>query len=178
MRAGAIIIVMSIFAAIAYGILHDLVTAHVCAEYFTIGHPPVFHTDDPIRLALGWGVIATWWVGLGLGIGLARAARAGSHPPRSPWSLLRPIALLLLICAACAASMGFFGYWLAESGRVMMDEVVLLIPREKRSRFMADWWAHTTSYAVGLVGGLVVMVRVWRGRCRANDRAPGGRSLA
>ena len=43
---------MSIFAAIAYGILHDLVTAHVFAEYFTIGHPPVFHTDDPIRLHL------------------------------------------------------------------------------------------------------------------------------
>ena len=67
--------------------------------------------------------------------------------------------------------MGLIGYWLAESGRVIMDEVVLLIPREKRSRFMADWWAHTTSYAVGLVGGLVVMVRVWRRRCRANDRA-------
>ena len=170
MRAGAIIL-MCIFAAIAYGILHDLVTAHVCVEYFTIGYPPVFATDDPIRLALGWGVIATWWVGLGLGIGLARAALAGSPPPRSVRSLFRPIAILLLVCAASAALMGLIGYWLAESGRIMMDEITSLIPREKRSRFMADWWAHTTSYAVGLVGGLVVMVNVWRGRIRAMGRA-------
>jgi hypothetical protein len=161
---------MCISAAVAYGILHDLVTAHICVEYFTIAHPPIFVTDDPIRLALGWGVIATWWVGLGLGIGLARAARAGSPPPRSLRSLVRPIAILLLLCAASAAAMGLVGYWLAESGRVKMDEVALLIPREKRSWFMADWWAHTTSYAVGLLGGVVVMVRVWRGRCRANDR--------
>jgi hypothetical protein len=176
-RAGAIIL-MCIFAAVVYGILHDLVTAHVCVEYFTIGHPPVFHTDNPIRLALGWGVMATWWVGLGLGVGLARAAVAGSYPPRGPRSLVCPISILLLVCAVSAATMGLIGYWLAESGWVMVDEVALLIPCEKRSRFMADWWAHTTSYGVGLLGGLVVMVRVWRGRCRANDRATGDRSLA
>ena len=93
-----------------------LVTAHVCAEYFTIGHPPVFHTDDPIRLALGWGVIAMWWVGLGLGIGLARAAAGRKPSAAKPVVTAPPIALLLLILAACAASMGFFGYWLAESG--------------------------------------------------------------
>jgi hypothetical protein len=54
------IILLCIVAAIVYGILHDQVTARVCVEYFTIGHPPIFHTDDPTLLALGWGVIATW----------------------------------------------------------------------------------------------------------------------
>jgi hypothetical protein len=28
----------------------------VCVEYFTIGHQPIFHTDDPTLLAFGWGV--------------------------------------------------------------------------------------------------------------------------
>jgi hypothetical protein len=54
------IIVLCIVAAMVYGILHDQVTARVCVEYFTIGHPPIFHTDDPTLLAFGWGVIATW----------------------------------------------------------------------------------------------------------------------
>jgi hypothetical protein len=46
-------------AAIVYGIGHDQVTAHLCVEYFTIGHPPIFPTASPFLLALGWGVIAT-----------------------------------------------------------------------------------------------------------------------
>ena len=46
---------------------------------FTIGHPPVFATDDPTLLGLGWGVIASWWVGLLLGIPLALVARAGGR---------------------------------------------------------------------------------------------------
>ncbi|MBV8223051.1 MAG: hypothetical protein JO293_06785, partial [Candidatus Eremiobacteraeota bacterium] len=74
---GARIWVLCIAAAVLYGELHDQITARVCVEYFTIGHPPLFPTDDPTLLGLGWGVVATWWVGLVLGAGLAVAARAG-----------------------------------------------------------------------------------------------------
>ena len=49
------IVLLCIAAAVVYGILHDQVTARVCVEYFTIGHPPVFNTDSPTLLALGWG---------------------------------------------------------------------------------------------------------------------------
>ena len=83
MRHYFFIILSSVFASIVYGILHDQVTARVCVEYFTIGHPPVFNTNDPTLLAIGWGIIATWWVGLILGIPLAVAARAGNRPPRT-----------------------------------------------------------------------------------------------
>jgi hypothetical protein len=76
------ILLMSIVAAVVYGILRDQVTARVCVEYFTIGHPPVFHTDDPTLLAIGWGTIATWWVGAMLGVPLAIVARAGPWPKR------------------------------------------------------------------------------------------------
>src|SRR5438552_16041804 len=96
------IILLCILAAVVFGILHDLVTAHVCVEYFTIGHPPVFDTDSPTLLAFGWGVIATWWVGVLLGIPLALAARAGSRPPRSVRSLARPVLILLAVMAAAA----------------------------------------------------------------------------
>ena len=33
---------LCILSAIFYGVLHDQVTARVCVEYFTIGHPPIF----------------------------------------------------------------------------------------------------------------------------------------
>ncbi|MFI5379272.1 MAG: hypothetical protein ACHRHE_08245 [Tepidisphaerales bacterium] len=38
-------ILLCILAAVCYGIVHDQVTARICVEYFTIGHPPVFLTD-------------------------------------------------------------------------------------------------------------------------------------
>ena len=68
------IVALCIGSAVAYGILHDQVTARVCVEYFTIGHPPVFSAVSPTMLGIGWGIIATWWVGLLLGIPLAVAA--------------------------------------------------------------------------------------------------------
>ena len=46
MRSAAILL-LSEFAAIGYGIVHDQITARVCVEYFSIGHPPIFPTDDP-----------------------------------------------------------------------------------------------------------------------------------
>jgi hypothetical protein len=74
------IVLYSTFSAVVYGILHDLVTAHVCVEYFTIAHPRVIESESPIILALVWGAIATWWVGLILGVLLGAAARWGSNP--------------------------------------------------------------------------------------------------
>lgn len=64
-------------ASVVYGILHDQVTARVCVEYFTIGHPSIFGTEDPTLLGIGWGILATWWAGPLLGVPPALAARWG-----------------------------------------------------------------------------------------------------
>src|SRR5471030_1137633 len=94
------IIFLCIFSAVLYGILHDQITARVCVEYFTIGHPPVFNTDSPTLLGLGWGVIATWWVGLILGVPMACSARFGDRPTMTAQELFKPI-WILLVCMAC-----------------------------------------------------------------------------
>ena len=104
------IVALSIVAAVCYGIVHDQITARICVEYFTIGHPPVFGTDDPTLLGLGWGVIATWWVGLILGVPLAIAAQAGSRPKRDAGSLVVPLVWLLGVMAVCAVVAGFLGW--------------------------------------------------------------------
>jgi hypothetical protein len=168
---GVYIVFLCIGAAILYGVLHDQVTARVCLEYFTVAHPPVFGTDDPTWLGIGWGVFATWWVGLLLGIPLALAARAGSRPRREPASLVRPIAALLLITAGCALASGLAGWGLAGSGVVSLaGPLAEVIPDGRQVPFLAVLWAHGASYFTGAVGGVVVLVRVWRARGRVVSR--------
>ena len=161
------IVALSIGSAVAYGVLHDQITARICLEYFTVGHPPVFHTESPTWLGIGWGIIATWWAGLLLGIPLAIAARAGRRPKRSVSSLVRPIFTLLAVMGVSALLAGLVGFSLGRIGTVyLVEPIASLVPRDRHSRFLADLWAHDASYLVGFVGGTVVIVRVWRGRGR------------
>ncbi|MCC6572762.1 MAG: hypothetical protein IT462_03135 [Planctomycetes bacterium] len=39
---GLKIVGLCVLAAIIFGIAHDMVTAHVCVEYFSIGHRNIF----------------------------------------------------------------------------------------------------------------------------------------
>lgn len=168
------VVLMCIFAAVCYGIVHDQVTARVCVEYFTVGHPPVFGTSDPTLLGLGWGVIATWWVGLLLGMPMAAAARAGSRPKRRASSLVLPIACLLAVMAVCASAAGLLGWALASRGAVFLVEpIASQLPANRHVRFLADLWAHSASYGVGFVGGVVVIVSVWRSRGRGAETPAG-----
>lgn len=162
------IVLTCVAAAIAYGVVHDQVTARVCVEYFTVGHPPVFGTDDPTLLGIGWGVIATWWVGVFLGVPLAIVARAGSRPKRSVSSLVQPVAALLSVMALCALAAGVVGWYLARMGTIILvGPLARQLPADRHVPFLADLWAHMASYVVGLLGGIVVMILVWRSRGRA-----------
>jgi len=159
------IIGLCVLAAVVYGIAHDQVTARVCVEYFTIGHPRVFDTESPTLLALGWGIIASWWVGLLLGAPLAFAAIRGPRPKRSARSLLRPVAMLLVCMAGTALVAGVLGFALANSGVFFLVEpLASRVPGDRHVVFIADLWAHSASYLTGFVGGIVLINRVWRSR--------------
>ena len=163
------IALLCIVSAVVYGILHDQVTARVCVEYFTIGHPPIFHTDSPTLLAFGWGVVATWWVGVILSFPAVIACRVGSLPKFSAADLVRPIAGLLLVMGIASLLAGITGYVLAKADVVSLPEpMAWRIPTACRIAFLADWWAHMTAYAVGVLGGLAlcawVLFRRWRHR--------------
>jgi hypothetical protein len=163
------IVLISILAAVIYGVMHDQVTARLCVEYFTIGHPPVFDTDDPTLLGIGWGIIATWWVGLVLGVPLSIIARAGVRPKRNAKSLIRPIAILMGVNAVCALAACGVGWLLAIRGvDTLSPWMAALVPAEKHASFIADYYAHLTSYSVGFLGGLVVLAIVWRSRIAAH----------
>jgi hypothetical protein len=167
------IVTLCVTAAVAYGIVHDQITARVCVEYFTIGHPPIFQTNNPTLLGVGWGIVATWWVGALLGVPLAIAALGGSRPQRSIPSLVRPIGTLLAVMAASALLAGVAGWLLGQSGAVILvGPIAHAVPPNRHAPFLADLWAHSASYAVGFLGGLVVVACVSRSRGRRPQPAP------
>ncbi|MFO0830295.1 MAG: hypothetical protein U0637_00495 [Phycisphaerales bacterium] len=152
------IVLLCVGAAVAYGLIHDQVTARICIEYFTIGHPRIFTSDSPTLHALYWGVAATWWAGLAAGVLIGVAARAGAWPKvgvRQVWPM---VALLLLV-------MGF-GAWLGGSLGGSMARAYppkrpveirgRVLPRGTYAPFMVCAWAHAASYGVGFAGSVVV----------------------
>jgi hypothetical protein len=165
----AAIIFLSIAAAIFYGIVHDQITARICVEYFTIGHPQIFGTNSPTLLGIGWGVVATWWGGLILGVPLAIVSRCGSRPTVSARRLIRPILVLLGCMASAALAAGLAGYIAASAHVVWLTEpMASLVPSERHVAFLTDLWAHLASYASGLIGGTVLIIWSWRKRGTPN----------
>ena len=163
------IVGFSVTAAITYGILHDLITVHLALEYFTVAHPPVFPTQNPILLAFGWGVIATWWVGLGLGVVLASCARLG-HWPRVGLCAVRPrILCLIASMAGMAILSGLAGSALMASGMNVIGPWVGDIPEGRQVPFAGAAWAHSASYLVGILGGLFACWSTARERQSRSD---------
>jgi hypothetical protein len=153
------IIGLGVVGAIAYGIAHDNVTARVCVEYFTIGHVPIFGTENPTLLALGWGVLATWWVGLGLGIYLALACRVGRRPKLTAVDLVRPLGVLLVTVAAVSLLAGLAGYLAATQGWVwLVGRLAERVPTARHHVFLADLWAHLAAYGSAFLGGIALAI--------------------
>lgn len=165
------IIALCILNAVVYGVVHDQFTARICVEYFTIGHPPVFNTDDPTLLGLGWGVIATWWVGLILGVPLALSSRAGSWPKFNAAQLAPPLAMMLAIVGALAVIAGIAGHVAARHGSVwLVEPLASRVPPDRHVAFLTALWAHSASYIAGFLGGLVLCVHVLVRRSRSAVR--------
>jgi hypothetical protein len=153
------IIVLAMGAAMVYGVVHDQITIRICPEYFTVAHPHIFNTASLTLIALGWGVVATWWAGLAAGVAFAVAARAGATENFTWRKLLRPIVVLFIVMAACAAAAGFAGHWMAATGQFpSLQAWAEMLPVEKQPAFMADVFTHAFSYLVGSMGSVVIAV--------------------
>lgn len=159
------IVAFGLFAAVAYGVIHDQVTARICVEYFTIGHPPLIPTTSPTLLALAWGVVATWWVGLPLGAILAVAARGGRRPKLSAAQTRPYVLYLLAVVGALAFISGLLAYVLATAGKISLpQDWANLLPAPTRIPFLVDLWTHSASYLFGVFGSVVVSALVYRRR--------------
>ena len=161
------IILLSVLAAVIYGIIHDQITARICVEYFTVGHPRVIRSESPTVLGFFWGTAATWWAGLLLGIGLALAARAGKRPKLDPRDLLRPLVWVLASMFVFASLAGVTGYFVSAAGVFPLAErYASRIAPERHVPFLVCGWAHSASYLAGFAGGISLWVLSWKRRDR------------
>jgi len=163
----ATIVLLSTVAAIAYGVVHDQITARLCVEYFTIGHPLLFHTTSPTILGICWGIVATFGVGALLGIILALVSQSEGPPPVPILRLCKSILGLLAVMAVSASLAGVVGFELSQRSIICIPETLAeLIPPSHYHRFMAVWFAHGVSYLVGLAGASFIILRIWSARGR------------
>ena len=131
----------------------------ICIEYFSVFHPAIFSTESPTLLALGWGVVATWWIVPFLGCLLAIAARGGSRTLLAWNELVLPIAKLLATMGVLAALAGLIGFVLTTRGTVAPPTLIaIVLPQARHARFMADWWVHNASYFVGFFGSIALCI--------------------
>jgi hypothetical protein len=159
------IICSAIGLAIAYGIVHDLITAHLCVEYFTIGHPKVIESESPLSLALLWGVIASWWMGLLMGLLLAGYTQLGRRPKLPFREISGKLLRLLGIMGLVASAAGLIGYALAAGGWIhLLSPLAEKIASTAHDRYLAVAWAHEASYLGAVVGTALLCVSLWRRR--------------
>ncbi|HLO98590.1 MAG TPA: hypothetical protein VK171_08340 [Fimbriimonas sp.] len=139
-------------ASVVYGIVHDQITARICVEYFTVFHPDVFHTTDPTLLGLGWGIIATWWMGAFLGGALGFACQVGKAPKIGWRKLVRQVLGVLIFMGVCAALAGKVGSTVSASS--LLPAVP---PGASHSAFYTCLFAHNASYFSGALGAMVLI---------------------
>jgi hypothetical protein len=172
MRESLKIVGLGIVSAVIYGEIQDHSLIRYCPEYFTVFHPNVFGTKDPTMLAFGWGILATWWVGLILGIALAFAAQSGEWPRRT-WRSLLPGVLVLFLVTGLATLVGLVGA--GAAGFTAPDYVLgpaANLEHGVKSRVSFMLAAYNTSYLVALVGGVLLCVSTWLKRRKAARGAP------
>jgi hypothetical protein len=159
------IVALGLVGAIAYGVIHDQVTVRVCLEYFTIGHPPLIRSTSPTLLALAWGVVATWWVGLPLGVMVALAARRGRYPKLTAAQVSPFVLWLLIAVGLLALASGLLAYGLALRGNITLPkDWADLLSAEARIPFLVDLWTHSASYLFGILGSAVVSGLIYHHR--------------
>lgn len=149
-----LIILMCIAAAVVYGIVHDQATVRISREYFTVFHKDV-GISSPTLLGLYWGVLATWWVGAGLGVLVAGVSRLGGGPKVEPAEVLFPLVYLMLFTMVVAILAGIAGGIAGSNGWVFVTgDLREAIPAGRHTAFLINLWAHTASYGAGAIGGV------------------------
>ncbi len=165
------IVLLCILASIVYGIVHDQVTARIYLPYFNVWppHAEFFQHPDPTVVGLFWGIFATWWVGLILGVLLAWVSTSGEGHCWGWRLLVKPLAILLLSLLTLA----FIGLGLCLALGLTVNPSIpgpAIDPGNQTElvRFTANLVSHNVSYFGGAIGGVFLAWYVARKRKRIN----------
>ncbi len=161
----------TLITELMYGIIHDMITAHLCVEYFTIGHPKIIDSESPVVLAFTWGIVATWWMALPMGLLFASFNHFGKNKSLSYRQVMVLVFKFVLVAFGIAFFAGCLGYFLTESGAIyLLPNIANQIDKTKHSLFLADGWAHVSSYLSGIIGTVVICQLILRKRKKTTSK--------
>jgi hypothetical protein len=161
----AAIVLLAVAMAIAFGILHNLVTVQISPANFTVGHARIVPTDSPLILAIAWGIATPFVAGLLVGVPLSLVATVGSRPQLSAARLVLPIAALCMVMAVGSVAGGAVGYARARGGSPDIGEgLARRVPSDELVRFASVRTAHAWAHRAGLAGGVFLWLYAWHVR--------------
>ena len=152
-----------------YGILHDQVTFTIAPEYYRLFKFPQFGVDTqtppqvfPERFYVSWiGFLASWWMGLFIGLLLGGVAFVYSDGRTMAAALRRAmytVFLTTLVCAAVGFLLGRFVFaattdtWWVPHGSTDPEA------------FVTAGSIHNGSYLGGIIGTVLALLQMWKHR--------------
>lgn len=166
------LVLLCVLVSVEYGFLHELVTAHISREYFTIGAfnygaLPCWLACDRLTLATYFGIMYFWWIGLALGSFLALFCRKLDFI-KVFW-LLQRMCLMGFFLALIGAIVG--GYLASAELLHIPPLLVGMISRTDRVvAFQSAVDAHAVSYTYWLIIGPLL---IYRSQSSRIERGPG-----
>ncbi len=157
-------IFISMLLAGIYGIIHDQVTYSISPEYFTkfkyhqFGFDPIWFNGHRQTVTV-IGFLATWWVGLVIGIVLGFSSLVFSSYVQMR-NVIKKGLIIIFITTIFSAILGFFigKLYLSNKG------VGLWIPEDviNKSDFITVGSIHNFSYIGGLAGLIFAIIHIIR----------------
>lgn len=171
-------LIVSMLLSIVYGIVHDHITATISADYFL--RAKGLATDPrPFRLAVTWlAVKATYGPGVLAGAFMLIANNPSTEKPQLPYrQLLRLCVYPVGVAAVCASLGGILTPVAVQNFAAInwfRDAAMAYTPPDCVTRFLIVWGVHAGSYFGAVLGTVVAVVWVSRGRKALASKAATG----
>jgi|JI7StandDraft_1071085.scaffolds.fasta_scaffold47991_2 hypothetical protein len=152
-------IIISVLLASFYGAIHDQITYSISSEYFTVfkfdqfGFQDWGHQNPRLTTAL-IGVLATWWVGLYIGIFLALVGLIHSNYKL----MFRNVLKSILITLGITAIFGFIGFILEYFNPEVYENCCFPYTIKDGKSFKIVGSIHNYGYIGGEIGAFVGLV--------------------
>jgi hypothetical protein len=174
-----LIILVATAVASIYGVGHDQVTYSISPEYYTKFKFIQFnladalaaqHMTQPRSAVVMVGILATWWMGLYIGILIGVVAFVFKDADTMFRCALQALALVLIVTILAGVAGGLYGHYiLAKRG------VEWWLPEQlvNKRAFITVGAIHDLSYLGGVIGlmGGVLFLLLKNHRLRKRERA-------